>query len=165
MTIYSLDVLLSQFGTSLLFHVWFLTVASWPAYRFLRRQVRWSGTPISLKTFQLLNHTVKGFSTVNEAEVDIFLDLPCFLQNVTNVGNSVSGSSASLKPSLYIWEFSVHVLLKPKFKESKHNFASMWNECNCMVAWTFFGIALLGLEWKLIFSSPVTTVTITTGTL
>ena len=47
MTIYSLDVLLFLFGTSLLFHVQFQTVASWPAYRFLKRQVRWSGIPIS----------------------------------------------------------------------------------------------------------------------
>ena len=50
-----------------------LTVASWPAYRFLRRQVRWSGTPISVRIFQfVVIHTVKDFSIVNEAEVDVF---------------------------------------------------------------------------------------------
>ena len=49
MTICSLDIFLFLFGTSLLFHVRFLTVASWPAYRFLKRQVRWSGIPISFR--------------------------------------------------------------------------------------------------------------------
>ena len=59
-----------------------LTVASWPAYRFLRRQVRWSGIPISLRIFQfVVIYTVKGFSIVNEAEVNVFLELPCFLHD------------------------------------------------------------------------------------
>ena len=56
-------------------------------------------------------HTVKGFSTVNKT--DIFLELPCFLYDPTNVGNLISSSSASWKLSLYIWKFSVHILLKP----------------------------------------------------
>ena len=56
-----------------------LTVASWPAYRFLRRQVRWSGNSISWRIFQfVVIHTVKGFSVVNEAEVDVFLEFSCF---------------------------------------------------------------------------------------
>ena len=103
-------------------------------------------------------HTVKDFSIVNEAEVDIFLEFPCFLHDQTNVGNLTSGSSASSKPSLYIWKFLVHVLLKPSLKDFEHNFASMWNEYNCMVVWTLFFIALLW-HWneKLTFSSPVTT--------
>ena len=54
MTIYILDVLLSRFWISPLFYVWFLTVASWPAYRFLRRQVRWPGIPISWRIFHSL---------------------------------------------------------------------------------------------------------------
>ena len=89
-----------------------LTVASWPGYRFLRRQVRWFGTPISLRIFHSwsLIHIVKGFSIVSEA--DVFLELPCFLHDPTNVGNLISGSSAFLKPSLYLKDFSVHVLLK-----------------------------------------------------
>jgi len=54
-----------------------LTVASWPAYRFLRKQVRWSGTPISWRIFQfVVIHTVKGFSIVNEAEVNVFPQFP-----------------------------------------------------------------------------------------
>ena len=55
------------------------TIASWPAYRFLRRQVRWSGIPNSFRIFHsLLWSTVRGFSTVNEAKVDDFLEFPCF---------------------------------------------------------------------------------------
>ena len=57
-------------------------------------------------------HTVKGFGIVNEAEVDVFLEFPCFLYDPTKVGNMISGSSAFSKSSLYILKFSVHVLLK-----------------------------------------------------
>ena len=54
-----------------------LTVASWPAYRFLKRQVRWSGIPISFQNFPqfIVMHTVKGFGIVNKAEIDVFLEL------------------------------------------------------------------------------------------
>ena len=69
-------------------------------------------------------HTVKGFSVVNEAEVDVFLELP-FFYDPTDVGNSVFGSSAFSKSSLYIWKFSVHVLLKPSLKDFERYFASM----------------------------------------
>ena len=72
-----------------------LTVASWPAYRFLMRQVRWSDTPISLRIFQfVVIHIVKGFSIVSETKVDVFLELPCFFHDPANVGNLISGSSA-----------------------------------------------------------------------
>ena len=57
-------------------------------------------------------HTVKGSGIVNKAEVDIFLEFSCFLYDPTNVSNLISGSSALPKSSLYIWNFSVHVLLK-----------------------------------------------------
>ena len=70
--------------------------------------------------------------------VDVFLELPCFLHDPTNVGNLISGSCASLKPSLYIWKFSVHVRLKG----FEHNLASIWNECNCMVVWTYFASSM-----------------------
>ena len=94
-----------------------LTVASWPTYRFLRRQVRWSGTPVS-KNFPLsaVTHTIKGFSVVNEAEVDISLELPCLLHDPMNVDNLISCSSAFSKSSLYIWKFSVYVLLKSRLE-------------------------------------------------
>ena len=77
-------------------------------------------------------------------EVDVFLKLRCFLHDQTNVGNLISGSSVSLKSSLYIWKSSVHVLLKPSLKNFEHNIAIMWNGHNYMViVWTFFGIILL----------------------
>ena len=58
-------------------------------------------------------HTVKGFGIVNKAEVDVFLELPCFFDDPTDVGNLISGSSAFSKSSLNIWKFTVHVLLNP----------------------------------------------------
>ena len=83
-------------------------------------------TPISLRIFQfVVFHTVKGFSIVNEAEVDVFLEFPCFLHDPTNVGNLISGSSAFSKFSLNIWKFVVHVLLKPDLENFDHHFASV----------------------------------------
>ena len=73
----------------------------------------------------VVTHTVKGFNVVNEAEIDVFLEFPCFLQDPGNVGNLISGSSASLTPNLYIWNFLIHLLLKPSLKGFEHNFASM----------------------------------------
>ena len=100
--------------------------------------------PISLRIFQFaVVYTVKGFRVVNETKVDVFLEFPCFLCDPTNIGSLISGSSVSLKPSLYIWKFSVHILLKPSLKDSEHKFASMWNEHSCLVIWTFFCIAFL----------------------
>ena len=58
-------------------------------------------------------HTVKGFGTVNKAKIDVFLELSCFFDDPTDVGNFISGSSAFSKSSLNIWKFTVHVLLKP----------------------------------------------------
>ena len=88
-------------------------------------------------------YRVKGFSVDNEAEVDVFLEFPCFCYDPMNAGNLISGPSAFSKSSLYIWKFSVHVLLKPSLKDFEHYLASMWNEHNCAVVWTFFGIAFL----------------------
>ena len=58
-------------------------------------------------------HTVKGFSVVNEAEIDVFSGIFFFFYDSMDVGNLISGSSAFSKNSLSIWKFSVHVLLKP----------------------------------------------------
>ena len=58
-------------------------------------------------------HTVKGFDIINKAEVDVFLELSCFLDDPMGVGNLISGSSAFSKSSLNIWKFTVHDLLKP----------------------------------------------------
>ena len=70
-------------------------------------------------------HIVKGFSIVNEAEVDVFLELCCIFYDPVDVGNLISGSSAFYKSSLYIWTFSVHVLLKPTLKDFEDYSASM----------------------------------------
>ena len=91
-----------------------LTAASWPPYRFLKRQVRWSGIPISFRIFQfIVIHTVKGFGIVNKAEIDVFLELSWFFHDPADVGNLISGSSVFSKTSLNIRKFTVHVLLKP----------------------------------------------------
>ena len=92
-------------------------------------------------------HTVKGFGIVNKAEIDVFLELSCFFHDPLDVDNLISGSSAFSKPSLYIWKFSVHILLKPSLKDFVHYLASMWSECNCVVVWAFFGIAFLW-DWN-----------------
>ena len=78
-------------------------------------------------------HTVKGFGIVNKAEVDVFLELSCFFDDPTDVGNLISGSSAFSKYSLNIWKFLVHIFLKPSLKNFEYHFASMGNECNCAV--------------------------------
>ena len=67
-------------------------------------------------------HTVKGFSIVNEAEVDVFMEFPSFLYDPTYVTNLISGSSALLKYSLNIWKFLVQVLLKPDLENFEHYF-------------------------------------------
>ena len=92
-------------------------------------------------------HTVKGFGIVNKAELDVFLELSCFFNDSEDVGNLISGSSALSKSSLNIWKFMVHVLLKPGLKNFEHYFPSMWDEYNCAVGWTFFGIAFLW-DWN-----------------
>ena len=97
-------------------------------------------------------HTVKGCSIVSEA--DVFLAVPCFLYDPTNVGSLISGSSAFSKPSLYIWKFSVHLLLKPNLKYFEHYTASMWNEQDCAVVWAFFGIAFFW-DWNENWPFPV----------
>ena len=116
-----------------------------------------------LKNFPqfVVTHIVKGFSIFNEAEVDVFLEFPCFFYDPSDVGNLIYGSSAFSKSSLNIWKFSVHVLLKPIVKDFEHFLASMWNKSNCAVVWTFFGITLLWdwnenwhfpILWTLLFS-------------
>ena len=87
-------------------------------------------------------YTVKGFSIVNEAEVDVFLEFSCFFDGPVDTGNLISDSSAFLKSGLNI-RFLVHVLLKPHLENFEHYFANLWDECNCVVVWTFFGIAFL----------------------
>ena len=70
-----------------------------------------------------------------------------FFDNPTDVGNLISGSSAFSKSSLNIWKFTVHILLKPGLENFEHYFASVWDECNYVVVWTYFGIAFLW-DWN-----------------
>ena len=132
-----------------------LTVAFWPAYRFLKRQVKWSGICIS-KSFPefVVVHTVKGFGIVNKAEIDVFLELSCFFNDSMDVGNLISGSSAFSQSSLNIWKFTVHILLKPSLENFEHYFTSVWYECSCAVVWAFFGIAFLW-DWNENWPFPV----------
>ena len=128
-----------------------LSVVSWPAYTFLRKQVRWYGIPISLRIFQfVLIYIVKSFSIVNKAEVDVFLELLIFRWS-SGCWQFDLWSSAFSKPSLYICKFSVHMLLKPHLRIFEHYFAS---ECNCAIDWTFFGITFLW-NWNENWPFPV----------
>ena len=88
-------------------------------------------------------HTVKGFGIVSKSEVDGFLELSCSFDDPVDVGNLISGSSAFSKTSLNMWKFMVHVLLKPGLENFEHDFATVWDECNCVVVWAFFGFASL----------------------
>ena len=102
-------------------------------------------------------HTVKGFGVINKAEVDVFLELSCFFDDL-DIGELISGSSAISKSNVNTWKFTVHILLKPGLENFKHYFTSVCNECICAVVWAFFGIAFLW-DWNenLTFSSSVAT--------
>ena len=99
-------------------------------------------------------HTVKGFGIVNKAEIDVFLELSCFIYDPTDVGNLIFGSFAFSKSNLNIWKFSVHVLLKSDLENFEHHFASVWDECSFTVVWAFFGIAFL-CDWNENWPFPV----------
>ena len=70
-------------------------------------------------------HTVKGFGIVNEEEVDASLELSCFFNDLTDVGNLISGSSAFTKSTLNIQKFMFHVLWRPDLENFEHYFASV----------------------------------------
>ena len=111
MTIYSLDILLFLFGTSLLFHVancCFLTLMQVP-----QEAGQVVGFSQLFQTFPqfIVIHTVKGFGIVNKAGRDVFLELSCFIDDPADVGNLISGSSAFSKTSLNIRKFTVQILL------------------------------------------------------
>ena len=102
-----------------------------------------------LKNFPqfVMIHTVKEFDIVVKTEVDIFLELSCFFDNLTDV-------DLFSKSSLNIWKFSVHVLLKPGLENFELYFAIMGDECSCVVVWTFCGIAFLR-DWDENWPFPV----------
>ena len=99
-------------------------------------------------------HTIKGFRIVNKAEIDVFLEFSCLFDDPSDLGNLISGSSAFTKTSLNIWKFVVHILLKPGLENFEHDFYSMWDECNCAVVCSFFGIAFLW-DWNENWPFPV----------
>ena len=143
LTIYSLDVLLSGSSTSLTMsssNCCFLTCIQISQEA---GQVVWYSHLFQNFPQFIVIHTVKGFGTVNKAEVDVSLELSCFSDDPTDVGNLISGSSAFSKSSLNIWKLTVHVLMKPGLENFEHYFTSMWDEYNCAVVGAFFGIAFL----------------------
>ena len=92
-------------------------------------------------------HTVKAFSVVNETETDIFLKFPWVSYNPANVGNLIFSSSSFSKPSLYVWKFLIHILLKPSMQDFKHYLTRIRDECTCPMVSTFFGTTVLG-NWN-----------------
>ena len=99
----------------------------------------------------LVIHTVKDFGVVNKAEVSVFLVFSCFFDDPTDVGNLISGSFAFSKSSLKIWNF---MFTYSGLENFEHYFASMWDECNCVVVWTFFDNAFLW-DWNENWLFPV----------
>ena len=99
-------------------------------------------------------HTVKGFSVVNETEVDVFLEFSSFffmIQQIFTIWSLIPLSFLNLD---WTSGSSFHILLKTRLKDFEHYVASMWNESNCAVVWTFFGIALLW-DWNENWPFPV----------
>ena len=105
----------------------------------------------SLKSFPkfVMIHTVKGFSIVDETDVDIFLEFPSFPYVPANIGNLISASSSLSKPSLDIWKFLVHIMLKPSMQGFKRDLTHMGDECNCPVVVTFFSTTNLGIGMRI----------------
>ena len=117
----------------------------WTTYRFLRRQVGWSGIPISLKIvpqFAVI-HIAKDFSVVSEAWVYVFRNFLAFSMIHQMLAVWFLVPLPFFKSSLSIWKFSVHVLLKPGLENFEHFFASVWDDGNRVVVWAFFGIVFL----------------------
>ena len=104
-----------------------LIVASWPAYRFLNRQARWSGIPNSKNFPQfVVIYTVKGFAISNKAEVDVFS------------GILLLSLWSSRCWQFDLWEVHSSHTVEAWLENFDHYFASVWDECNCAVVWTFF---------------------------
>ena len=87
-------------------------------------------------------HTVKGFSVIDETEINVFQKFPCFLSS--ECWKYIFSSSSFSKPNVHIRKFLVHIMLKPSMKDFKHDLTSIEEECNCLMVNTFFGITLLG---------------------
>ena len=88
-------------------------------------QVVWYSHLFQNLPWFIVIHTVKGFGIVNKAEIDVFLEPSCFFNDQTDVSNLIFGSSSFSKSSLNIWNFTVHVLLKPGLENFEHYFTSV----------------------------------------
>ena len=156
MTVHSLDILPSQFlplcCSMSSYNCCFLTCIQ--ISQKASKVVWYSHVFKNLSQF-IMVHTVKDFGIVNKAEIDFFsLEFSCFSVDPKDVGNLISGSSTFSKPSLNIWKFLVHILLKSSLQDFEHYFASLWDAYNCAVLWTFFGIAFLW-DWNENWPFPV----------
>ena len=99
-----------------------LTVASWPTHWFLRRQVRWSGIPFSLRAFHsLLWSNSQRLNVIDKTGINVFLEFPCCPYDPANAGNLISGFPAFSKSSLDIWKILVLIMLKPSMQDFKHD--------------------------------------------
>ena len=96
----------------------------------------------------------QSFGIIKKAEIDVFLELSCFLNDPADVDNLISGSSAFSKTRLNMWKLTVHLLLKPSLENFQHCFTSVWGECNYAVVWAIFGVAFLW-DWNEYWPFPV----------
>ena len=119
-----------------------------------QRQVRWSGIHICLGILHSLLWSTKSKPFTESVKQMFFWEFPCFFYDSADVDNLISGSFDFSKSRLYIWKFLVHILLKPSLKDFEHYLTSTWNECNCTVVWTFFGITFLW-DWNENWPFPV----------
>ena len=125
MIVYTLDMLLSQFGISSLFHVWYCCFLICIQISYDRGKVVWYSISLRLFPQFVVIHTVKTFSLVNEAEVDVLLEFSCLFYDPVDAGSLISGSSAFSISSLNIWKFMVHILLKTGLENFERYFASI----------------------------------------
>ena len=111
-----------------------------------------------LRTFQfVMIHTIKRFGIVNKAKkkkIDVFLELSCFSDDPIDVGNWTPGSSAFSKSILNILNFTLHLLLKSGLENFGYYIASLWDKCNFVGVWAFFGISFL-CDWNTNWPFPV----------
>ena len=135
--------MLSQFWTSPLFHIWFKLLLLDLQISQEAGQVVWYSHLLKRWRSHSLLWSTNSKALVNVAEVNVFLESPCFFYDPRDVGNLISCSSAFSKSSLNTWKFSVFVLFKPSLEDFEHYFVSMWNVCGCAIVWTFSYIALL----------------------
>ena len=123
--------------------VWLMKCRSIQGSQETGKMVWYSHLSESFKQFVMIC-TVKGFCVVNEKEIAVLLKFPCIFYTPATVGNLISSSSCFSKPSLDIWKFVIHLILKPSMQDFKHDLTSMGNECNCLMVRTFFSTTFLG---------------------